>query len=311
MLFRNFFIIPALILIPVIIYPQGCSDAGFCTMGAMKPDQPFSRKVKIRLRSIEIGIYRGQTLQTPIVYIASADFNFSLNQKNSFQIKVPYQAVRGRLANTHGIGDLSLSYTRNIFHAEKYDINATAGCKIASNNSNLKQDGKPLPMYYQTSLGTYDFVAGLSFLSRDWLIATGIQHPFNTNGNQFTWAQWPDFTDTTYLHDYPAAKDLKRGTDIMMRIERNFRYSRFNVALGALPIFRITKDEITDPNTGVRQKLDGSTGLALTGLITLGYRFNVRTGIKFLFGMKFVKRQVDPDGLTRHAVMTASWYYRF
>ncbi|HEY8934158.1 MAG TPA: hypothetical protein VIM65_03025, partial [Cyclobacteriaceae bacterium] len=38
---------------------QGCSDAGFCTMGAMKPDQPFNKKIEFKLRSMEVSFYRG------------------------------------------------------------------------------------------------------------------------------------------------------------------------------------------------------------------------------------------------------------
>ena len=40
-------------------YSQGCSDAGFCTMGAMKPDQPYNKKIQLKLRSMEVSFYRG------------------------------------------------------------------------------------------------------------------------------------------------------------------------------------------------------------------------------------------------------------
>src|SRR5437870_2900308 len=95
-----------LTLFPEFISAQGCSDAGFCTMGAMKPDQAFNKKVELKLRSMEINFYRGNTTLTPIVYVATADLNFSLNAKTSFQIKLPYQAVRGRLGKTSGAGDM-------------------------------------------------------------------------------------------------------------------------------------------------------------------------------------------------------------
>ena len=293
-----------------VVLSQGCSDAGFCTMGAMKPDQPFARKIKLRLRSIEMSLYQGRTNLQPMIYVLTADMNFSLNAKNSFQLKVPYQAVRGELANTGGIGDLSVSYTRTLISNESFEINGTIGGKIATNNANLTEDGKSLPMYYQTSLGTYDLVAGISFLSRDWLLATGIQHPFNTNGNQFVWGVWSDFPDQDIILSYPKSKDLKRGTDVMFRVERNFRYSRYNLSLGLLPIYRINKDIITDPQPG-RIKLDGSEGLAMTGLVTFGYSFNVRSSVKFLYGKKFFNRKAEPDGLTRRHVITISYLYRF
>src|SRR5205814_9405318 len=89
-------------------HSQGCSDAGFCTMGAMKPDQPFNKKIKVKLRSMEMSFYRGTTTLTPIVYVATADMNFSLNRKTTFQLKVPFQHVEGRLAKTSSLSDLSL-----------------------------------------------------------------------------------------------------------------------------------------------------------------------------------------------------------
>src|SRR5687767_2241033 len=89
-------------LLQITAYSQGCSDAGFCTMGAMKPDQPFNKKIELKLRSMELSFYRGATTLTPVIYVATADINFSLNSKTSFQVKLPYQAVTGALANTSG-----------------------------------------------------------------------------------------------------------------------------------------------------------------------------------------------------------------
>src|SRR5436190_19795293 len=88
-----------LVNLPTSTFAQGCSDAGFCTMGAMKPDQPFNKKIELKLRSMEVSFYRGTTTFTPIVYVATADMNFSLNAKTSFQVKLPYQAVQRRLSN--------------------------------------------------------------------------------------------------------------------------------------------------------------------------------------------------------------------
>jgi hypothetical protein len=304
------------LLNPIVLYKlnaQGCSDAGFCTMGAMKPDQPFNKKVQLRLRSMEISFYRGETTLTPIVYVATADMNFSLSNKTSFQVKLPYQAITGRLGNTSGLGDISLCITRSLYTNEKFDINLSVGGKIPTNKSDKKSgEGNPLPMYYQTSLGTYDFITGLSLISRNWLFATGIQHPFNKNGNDFLWSNWQseDPEELAYVHEYPRARKLKRGTDVMIRVERNFRFSRMNFSVGLLPIYRINHDQITLANGSVL-KPEGAIGLAMSGIVTAGYSFNVRSSIKCLIGRKFVQRENNPDGLTRHLVTTLSYVYRF
>jgi len=298
-------------------YGQGCSDAGFCTMGAMKPDQPFNKKMPIKLRSMEISFYRGKTTLSPKVYVATADMSFNLVDNKTFlQVKLPYQAVQGNFGDTGSMGDISLCLTRNVYSSDKFDISASLGGKIRSNDANLKSDqGLSFPMYYQTSLGTYDFITGVSLVSKKWLFATGIQHPFNRTANTFTYERWvPVYNNgegEDYVLEYSPCYQLKRGTDVMLRAERNFRYARFNFSLGLLPIFRINRDEVTDPSTNQRVKLAGTTGMAMSGIFTAGYSFDVKSGIRLLLGKKFTDRHVNPDGLTRETVTTISYYYRF
>lgn len=302
------------------IHAQGCSDAGFCTMGAMKPDQPYNKKIALKLRSMEISFYRGETTLTPIVYVATADFNFSLNRKNTFQIKVPYQWVNGRLAQTSSMSDISLCFTRNIYSSDKFDVNLSFGGKIPTNNSDKStSEGNALPMYYQTSLGTYDLISGISLISRKWLFATGIQVPLNQNKNNFDWHRWDngqitDPEEQAYIQQYANATNLQRGIDVMLRVERNFRFSRFNCSVGLLPIYRITADKITN-NAGARTSIDAkgneAIGLAMSWITTVGYNFNVRSGVRLLVGHKITQRQFSPDGLTREWVSSLTYIYRF
>ena len=301
-----------------LCFPQGCSDAGFCTMGAMKPDQPFHINIPIKLRTMEVSFYRGTTTLSPIVYVGTLDMNFNIaDDKTFFQIKLPYQAVSGNLGSTSAMSDISLCVTRQILSRSTFNYNVSVGAKIPSNDADLRDQvhDLPLPMYYQTSLGTYDIIGGFSMISRNWLFATGIQVPLNRNDNEFTWAPWiPVYNNgegADYIREYNGAYELKRGTDVMLRVERNFRFARINFSLGALPIYRITRDEVTVVSTGQRNKPDGTTGLALSAIATAGYSFNIHTGIKCLYGRKITQREFNPDGLTRHDVMTISYYHRF
>lgn len=303
------------LVISFISHSQGCSDAGFCTMGAMKPDQPFNKNIQIKLRSMELSFYRGTTTTTPVVYVATMDFNFSINSLSSFQIKVPYTFVReGNLGKTEGLSDLSFCYTRSIKSSDKFDLNFSLGGKIPTNRSNLTSDkfpDEPLPMYYQTSLGTIDFVSGLSLISRKWLFATGIQIPMiNLNENTFDWTDFPEYPNPDYLETYSQSNLLKRGIDVMLRVERNFRFSRINFSAGLLPIYRITNDQITDQK-GNHIKPEGARGLALSGILTTGYQFNVKNGIKLLWGHKIIQRDKNPDGLSRNMVTSLTYNYRF
>ena len=151
---RKVFLLLWFFLNAALTYSQGCSDAGFCTMGAMKPDQSYNKRIRLKLSSMEFSFYRGTTTLTPIIYVATADLNFSLNRKNTFQIKLPYQHIEGRLAKTSGMSDISICFTRNLYSSDKFDLNLSLGGKIPTNNSDFSNDGNFLPMYYQTSLGT-------------------------------------------------------------------------------------------------------------------------------------------------------------
>jgi len=305
------FLIFACLAFPYASYSQGCSDAGFCTMGAMRPDQPFNKKLNVKLRSMEFSYYSGKTPISPRITVLTADLNFGITERTFFQVKLPYHMVKGNFAQTSSMGDISLCLTRNIFMSEKFDVNLSFGTKIPSNNSDLEQDGKPLPMYYQTSLGTYDFISGISLINRKWLFAAGIQHPFNRNNNQFTWETWPNYPDQGYVQRNSEAFELKRGTDVMLRVERNFRLSKMNFTTGLLPIYRINQDEITDRDSGERIKVPETTGLALSLINSVGYNINVKSGVKILYGHALVQRKNNPDGLTRDNVVSLSYYYRF
>ncbi len=296
------------------LFAQGCSDAGFCTMGAMKPDQPYNKRVQLRLRTMELSFYRGTTTLTPVVYVATADFNFSLNAKNTFQLKVPYQYVTGRLADTQSLGDISLCFTRNVLSSDRFDVNVSIGGKIPTNNADQSANGLPLPMYYQTSLGTYDFIAGVSVINRQWLFATGIQVPLNQNDNEFVWSAWNSSPEKPYSDTYAQSKNLSRGIDVMLRVERNFRFSRFNFSLGLLPIYRITRDEVTNSRQlRTSQDLEGNiaSGLALSGIATIGYHFSTKSGVRLLVGHRIMQRKFSPDGLVRELVSSVTYIYRF
>ncbi len=299
---------------------QGCSDAGFCTMGAMKPDQAFNKRVELKLRSLELSYYQGQTTLTPVVTVINLDAGFSITKNLSGQVKLPYYSVKGNFDNTSGLGDISLSLTQRLIDTEMFDFSATIGTKIPTNSSEIRSSGKRvpgteglvLPMYYQTSLGSVDFVAGASLISSKWLIATGVQMALTANNNTWFADEWVGiYPSEEYVREYDDANKLKRGADIMLRVERNFRFAKYSFNLGLLPIFRITKDQTIDRNTGEYRKLEGSTGMALTALGGAAYNFNINNTVKFTYGQKITVRDVNPDGLTRDNVLIVAYLFRF
>jgi hypothetical protein len=301
-----------------VAFSQGCSDAGFCTMGAMKPDQPYNKRLKVKLRSIEFSQYYGHTHFNNKIYVSTVEVNIGVGSKYIVQAKVPYEVAQGHLGTFKSLSDISLSLTRNVISNDHFDVNLTLGTKFPTNDANQQRlNGKSLPMYYQTSLGTYDLIVGASLVNRKWLFAAGYQQALNANNNQFWWDEWNSDKDESYVRQYAQSNFLKRGKDIMLRVERNFRFSRFNFSIGLLPIWRITKDNVAIPTLGPPEKpgpvtqVSGSEGLALSGIYTIGYNFNVKSGIKLLVGNRFIQRQKNPDGLSREGVVSFTYSYRF
>jgi len=280
----------------------------------MKPDQNYSKRIKFKLRSLEVNQYRGNATLSPIIYVTTLDFNIGINDRNSFQIKAPFQYVTGNLGDVSGVGDISLSVTRNLFSKERYSINATIGTKIPTGDSDKDKAGRDYPMYYQPSLGSYDIIFGGSWISSEWLVAVGYQQALNKNNNEFQAEQWFNdelYPDLNYLLEHDEGVHLLRGTDLMLRTERNWRYANFNLNLGLLTIYRITKDEALNTETGRREEIDGTIGPAITLLGGGGYNFNVNSSLKLILGLKLKQRDVNPDQLTRDDVVSISYVFRF
>ncbi len=299
-------------------YPQGCSDAGFCTMGAMRPDQNYSKGIVIRLKSVELNYYRGTTPLSSLVFATTIELNLSIGQSSSLQVKLPYQTTKGKLGGLNGMGDISVGVTTNIKTYRNWRLNGTLGTKIPTNDANRMvtndlTNGEPAPlhMYYQTSLGSYDAIAGISLINQKWLFATGIQAALTANKNQFLWGKFSRFPNQAYVRKYAIARNLKRGTDVMLRIERNFRFTNFNCSLGVLNIYRVIEDEGIPPMSIERAKIPGTMGLALSAIGSFGYQFDVKNSIKFIQGVKLIARDVNPDGLTRDEVTSISYVYKF
>ncbi|MEM6643371.1 MAG: hypothetical protein AAF616_10355 [Bacteroidota bacterium] len=288
----------------------------------MRPDQSYNKRIDIKLRSLEVNYYKGNSIVSTVIRAATVDFNIGINDLSSFQIKVPYQWAEGNLGSNGGLGDISLSYTRLLKTTNRWDLNGTLGAKIPStdgnktvNNFNTGFVDAPIHMYYQNSLGSYDAIAGFAAVNGKWLLATGVQVALTANNNQFTWEDgqngFPDYPSREYLIQHNIGRELKRGVDVMIRVERNWRFTNFNFSLGALPIWRVTQDEAIPGGETERRKIENTTGLALSAIGSFGYQFDVNNSIKIIRGIKITDRKVNPDGLTRDDVWSVSYIYKF
>lgn len=305
-------IFAVLALAPGLSAGQGCSDSGFCTMGALKPDQSYVRRIKFRVNSVELTQHLGHSKYGDWIHSTFMDVNVGITKRTFFQVRLPaYTIIEGRMPTTVGWGDTFFSFTQNVLVREKFQVSATAGGKIYTSRADKKSsDGHSMPMYQQTSYGSNDLMFGLSLVTRQWMIATGYSRPLNATRNGFHPDEWKE----SELHDlvsvYAPSVGLFKGDDIMLRVERNFRLSRWNFYAGVLNLVRVTRDRTLD-SEGRLTPVAGSDGLASNLLIGAGYQFNVHSGIRLLTASKLTERAQNPDGLSRDFVAQIAYVVRF
>lgn len=312
MKYQRCFIVLFVFWTPNNLFAQGCSDSGFCTMGAMKPDQYFSNRVHIRLNSVELTQHLGYTKYGDVIHSTFLDANVGITRKTNLQLRFPaYTIIEGNMPTTRGWGDLFLNLSQRVFSNDNYQLNITAGAKVLLGTSdNKSQDGLAMPLYQQTSYGSNDVSIGGSYLSRKWLVAVGYQHAINQISNQFTPQQWEGHSLYNVIRVYDPSAGLLRGDDAMLRIERNVRFSRINLYLGTLQLWRLNNDKVVGEE-GILTPVQGSSGLAINILLGGGYQFNTRMGIRLVNSIKLKERNSNPDGLSRNFISQITYVVKF
>jgi hypothetical protein len=279
---------------------QGCNDAGLCTFGEFgtmtsEQQQRFTTEV-----SYIFGLGEKQNL----INTLQLDQRFSiLDNKGQVFLRLPFTYVYGRLGQTTGLGDVTAGLDLTLYQKDELKITAMAGGKIPPNKANISQDGRGLPMAYQTSLGTYDLILGANMYIQKWRIGAGYQKPFGENGNTFLHQNWEDNEDAL---EYWESNKLKRGDDVMLRVDRYFTVREKNSFFaGLLSVYRLQKDRIE--KNGEEIALEESNGLTLNA--SLGYSIALQNNgsLRLLLAAPIITRKVRADGLTRTAVFSLTY----
>jgi len=284
------------------VFSQGCNDAGLCSMGDLDGQGLTAGNKYNTQLSYFFGLGEEQTLLNTIQF--EQRFRFWDNKGQIF-VQLPFHYIYGNLGQTYGVGDISLGF--NYSYLRKKDLSASflIAVKLPPNDANKTIDGRGAPMVYQTSLGTYSLAAGVNFFYKKWQLGLGYLKPFGSNDNYFLYKEWPDNPDAL---EYTEMKDLQRGDDAMVRINRFFftKKNRFNV--GLLALYRVQKDKIIDQK-GQEIALDNSDGLTLN--INLGYQKVLKNhdAITLTIAAPIITREVRVDGLTKTFVVMFTYAF--
>jgi len=289
-----------LLLSTVHLGAQGCSDAGLCSIDAFKP----SPGQLTHNNKVVIGASMGAADYDITAFGAYLAYKRKLGESWSVDGRMTFLAQNGKDISVSGPGDIF----GNINYLISEKLTLTAGAKIPLNRADGDLDGLALPMDYQSSLGTFDFLAGVSYNSEKWQMALGVQIPLDQNDNRF----FPELygPDSPFL-EIQATNAFKRQADILFHISRTFDLSdKVTMTPGLLPIYHIDEDMFTGVD-GIEQAIPGSDGITINATVFFEILLGDAGSLVFNLGFPLVVREARPDGLTRSFVFGVGYSYHF
>jgi hypothetical protein len=288
-------------------FSQGCSDAGFCSLGILKNNTAASGKKY----SISIGASYGAGEQNTSTFNHYLEYAVKANCHLSYQLKITSAYANGFLGSTFNLGDIFgfVNYT-----AKPKSINRLSflsGIKIPLSYSNDKnKDGKPLPLDYQSGIGSFDLIEGINYIIREkWELNAGIQIPvIQKNKNTF----FPDEYSDPRISNFSATNNFKRKSDALLRVGHYLYLKKSSVTLkpNILAIYHLGEDSYEN-RLGQRESINGSDGLTMNAGIIATKRFKNNNQLELVAAAPFIVRDTRPDGLTRSFVLNIQYSFIF
>lgn len=287
--------------IPNVI-AQGCSDAGVCTIDVFKPSVKAGPATY--RNTLEGGLSVGAADYGINAFGGSLGYSHDFSDVWSIDSKFTFLSQSGNDISVMGPGDLFVNLNYDL--SETFTV--SAGTKIPFTQADKEYDGLPLPMDYQSSLGTLDVLAGIRFNPQHWQWALAAQVPVKQNNNQFFPGLYPPGSG---LDSIQTTNAFKRKSDVLLHVSRTFDLNeKLTFTPGLMPIYHLGEDEYTDID-GVRKKITGSDGLTLNATLYADIKTGDHGKLQFSLGFPVIVRDARPDGLTRSFVFATGYSYLF
>ena len=280
---------------------QGCSDAGFCSVGNGFKSMDVSLK-----NNFEVGAIYGIAEENVDVYSQYASYTRDFNSKFSMSFKVTSQFATGDFGTSANLSDAYVTGNYKFKLASKSRLSVLMGFKVPFNSANEKIDGNSLPMVYQSSLGTYDVISGVSLTFDKWDFNVAYQLPLTKyNKNSY-------FSGSLSTTDFQSTNLFGRKSDGLFRATYKIKTSneKFTFKPNVLVIYHFGED--TFENTiGVREKIAGSDGLTLNANVIASYKLGFNSFLETSVAVPLVVREARPDGLTREFTIGLAYKVNF
>jgi len=302
-IFYRFFCI-SIILFLLISHSngQGCSDAGFCTINSLKPNTKES--ISVLKNQIKTGAFFGRADNSISVFGNYVEYNRQLTKLLELDAKITSLAQNGNGISVYGLSDFFINANYNASESVKF----TFGAKLPLSKANQTFENLPLPMDYQSSLGTLDLIFGIGYEIKKVQIVAAIQQPLTQNENQFIASNYPA---NSKLSAFQSTNKFQRSGDVLVRLSYPVKIqSKLTVTPSILPIYHLANDQYTD-ESNMKKEIKGSHGMTVNGNLYLDYSLNNKHKIQFNLAMPFVVRTARPDGLTRSIIASLEYLISF
>ena len=284
------------------MYAQGCSDAGVCTIHSFKPNGIDS--LSQNHNQIKVGASYGAADYDITVFGNYVEYNRQINDKFGIDAKLTSLYQTGNDISSFGLSDIFINSSYRI--SKKSTV--TLGFKVPLSDANRQEDGRALPMDYQSSLGTFDLVLGFGYNIGSLQLVAALQQPLTQNNNEF-FAE--DYPLSSPLRQFQSTNQFVRSGDVLLRASYPINFGKkFRLTPSLLPIYHLANDKYTNQDD-IQVEIEGSQGLTLNWNVYLDYELANDQALQLNVGSPFIVRDARPDGLTRSFVASLEYRIKF
>ena len=167
-------------------YAQGCSDAGVCTIDAIKQNTIPGRDIANTNNWLSAGTGYAKGERGTNIYTMQLEYTRRVAANLFVTGKLSYNYINGELGNSSGPGDLFLTIEKKLKATTTWKKSVFTGLKIPFTSANKKINELDLPMVYQPGLGTTDLLLGITASTRFIGFSLAFQQPLSgSNYNNF------------------------------------------------------------------------------------------------------------------------------
>lgn len=283
------------------VLAQGCSDAGFCTIGNFNAIHQQAGKQIMQKNEIDILFIYGTHGKNEKFYQPQLNYRVIKNSGAFYELRLPFNIAKNTSTgiSNSGVGDATITYNS---HIKKIDYSVGLRVSFTSADKSDKNNMGSLPMYLQSGLGSTDILVVANYDPVKFIsVSTGMQLPlFQYNKNIATLTNGAGVvTGTGY----------RRMPDALLKLTGHYTTGKFKFSSGILSIFHLANDYYNTSHG--KYILQQSKGTTINFNVELGYAVSKKITVDLLFAEPIVTRKNIPDGLARSRILASKLTYSF